>query len=131
MKIERIFISNFKSIPQDGVTLKFRDGMIALVGKNNAGKSNILEAIGILFGSKNPVYSPFPKDCFNDPTQPIIIEAEIIELDWGAGKSIGLSDQQCQNLRHEGKRVETRAGAIKAARNWSYSWPTATKSNRN
>lgn len=89
MKIERIFISNFKSIPQDGVTLKFRDGMIALVGKNNAGKSNILEAIGILFGSKNPVYFPFPKDCFNDPAQPIIIEAEISSWTGGLVKVLG------------------------------------------
>lgn len=45
-----------------------------LVGKNNAGKSNILTAIDILLGSKNPSYIRIDEDHFNDKTKPIEIE---------------------------------------------------------
>ena len=56
MKLDRITIKNFKSISPNGIEIGFKSGLVVLVGKNNAGKSNILEAAGLLFGNKNPRY---------------------------------------------------------------------------
>lgn len=112
MRIKRFTIKNFKSIPPKGITLEFRERFCVLVGKNNAGKSNILEAIGLLFGSKNPRYLRLEQDNYNDLSQPIVIEAELEGLNWGNGKALGLSDKQCGSLMHEGKRVETSPGCI-------------------
>ncbi len=101
MKLARIFISNFRSIGVRGVELEFRHNIVVLVGKNNAGKSNILDAVQHLLGAKNPRYVSIPAASFNDPSKPIVIAAEFSELDYGAGKRIGLSDLQCQNLMKE------------------------------
>ena len=112
MKLQRVSIKNFKSIPPTGIEIAFRKGLLALVGKNNAGKSNIIEATSLLFGTKNPRYVLFPIESFNDPTQPIVLEAEFTGLSWGDGKSLGFSDPQCGSLMHEGKRVETEPGHV-------------------
>lgn len=112
MKLQRVSIKNFKSIPPTGVEIAFRNGLLVLVGKNNAGKSNIIEATSVLLGTKNPRYVPFPIESFNDPTQPIVLEAEFTGLSWGDGKSLGLSNPQCGSLMHEGKRVETEPGHV-------------------
>lgn len=48
MKIKQITIENFRSIKDE--TIIFPDsGILALVGPNNAGKSNILKAIDKIF----------------------------------------------------------------------------------
>ncbi|MEW6458645.1 MAG: AAA family ATPase [Bacillota bacterium] len=112
MRLRRFSIRNFKSISPEGVSIDFRDRFCILVGKNNAGKSNILEALGMLFGSKNPRYIRIEPDSYNDPSQPVVIEAELEGLNWGHGKALGLSDQQCGSLMHAGKRVETEPGCI-------------------
>lgn len=112
MRLRRFSIKNFKSISPEGVTIDFRDRFCVLVGKNNAGKSNILEALGLLFGSKNPRYIRVDPDSYNDPSHAVEIEAELEGLDWSEGKSLGLSDQQCGSLMHDGKRVETKPGCI-------------------
>lgn len=112
MKLQRIAIKNYKSISPAGIEIEFRSGVVVLVGKNNAGKSNILEAVGLLFGNKNPRYVPIPPERFNDPTQPIVIEAEVSDLTWGDGRKVGLSDRQCGSLTHVGKRVETAPGRV-------------------
>ena len=112
MRIKRFIIKNFKSIPPKGITLEFRERYCVLVGKNNAGKSNIFEAIGLLFGPKNPRYLQLEEDQYNDPSQPIIIEAELVGLNWNDGKALGLSDRQCGQLMKEGKNVETSPGCI-------------------
>lgn len=112
MKLDRITVKNFKSVPPAGVEINFTSGLVVLVGKNNAGKSNILEATGLLFGSKNPRYIAVPPDRFNDPAQDIVIEAEFSGVTWGDGKHLGFSDSQCGSLTHEGKRVQTAAGHI-------------------
>jgi putative ATP-dependent endonuclease of the OLD family len=48
MKIDKVEITNFKSIKQ--LTFHFRD-LIFLIGENNSGKSNIIEAIKVFFES--------------------------------------------------------------------------------
>ena len=106
MRIRRFTIKNFKSISPDGVTINFRKRFCVLVGKNNAGKTNILEALGLLFGTKNPRYIRVDSASYNDPSQSIVIEAELENLDWGIAKSLGLSDRQCGMLTRSSKNAE-------------------------
>lgn len=110
MKLNRLTVKNFKSIPPAGVSVEFRDRFVALVGKNNAGKSNIIEAIGMLFGSKNPRYLPIPSEFFHDPSRPLSIEAEFSGATYGDGKSVGLSDAQCHALTPKDKQGQPKPG---------------------
>jgi predicted ATP-dependent endonuclease of OLD family len=45
MKIEKIFIRNFRSIGEDGLEIIFTNNHTIFVGENNVGKSSIIEAI--------------------------------------------------------------------------------------
>lgn len=53
MRFARLIIKNFRSIGPDGLSISFaeRSNLLALVGPNAAGKSNVLEAIGIVLGA--------------------------------------------------------------------------------
>ncbi|GEM_PF-742756 len=112
MRLRRVSIRNFKSIPPRGVDVTFRNRLVVLVGKNNAGKSNILEALSLLFGAKNPRYIRLGPESYNDPSQQMVIEAEFQGLTWAHGKKLGLSDRQCGSLMHSGKRVATSPGCM-------------------
>ena len=48
MKISKIKINNFKSIGEEKNELKLESGVTALIGKNEAGKSNVLDAINAI-----------------------------------------------------------------------------------
>ena len=48
--IKEIYIKNFKSIKEE--TFIFSNNMNAILGSNNVGKSNLLEAIKRCLGSK-------------------------------------------------------------------------------
>lgn len=113
MRLTRITIKNYKSIPSEGVTIEFRERLLVLIGKNNAGKSNLLEAAGFLFGAKNPRYLSFDGNQYNDPSQPIIIEAEVIGATYGDGKSVGLSDAQCHALMRKERKGSPSASSGK------------------
>lgn len=49
-KIKKVFIKNFRSIGSEGLNIDFEQGITALVGKNNSGKSNLIKAIDIVLG---------------------------------------------------------------------------------
>ena len=53
MKFAKLVIKNFRSIGPDGISISFSDksNLVALVGPNAAGKSNVLDAIGIVLGA--------------------------------------------------------------------------------
>lgn len=70
--IEKIKLKNFKSC--NDTTLLLSD-YTPLVGYNNAGKSNCLTAINWLLKKKTLDVS-----FFNDPTQPVIVEADIVGI---------------------------------------------------
>ncbi|WP_104024688.1 ATP-dependent nuclease [Vibrio hyugaensis] len=70
--IEKIKIKNFKSCND---TTLFISDYTPLVGYNNAGKSNCLTAINWLLKKKTLDVS-----FFNNPTQPIIVEADIVGI---------------------------------------------------
>ena len=54
MYISRLIIKNFRSIKYLDISLK--KGKNVVVGRNNAGKSNIVKALDIILGEKAPAY---------------------------------------------------------------------------
>jgi len=114
MRLSRIFVSNYKSIPADGVTLEFRANarFLVLVGKNNAGKSNLLEAISLILGQTSVWRLSFLPSVYNDPSKPIVIEAELADSTFGDGKGVGFSDPQCHALMRAAKTKESYPGRI-------------------
>jgi putative ATP-dependent endonuclease of the OLD family len=52
MYISDLYIKNFRSIKD--IHVKFNNGKNILIGKNNAGKSNIIKALNLLMGEKLP-----------------------------------------------------------------------------
>ena len=74
MRMMKLKIRNFRSFGPRGQEIIFPSLHCALVGKNNAGKSNIFRALGILLGQKSPGYVSFSEDDFFDPAQPIELE---------------------------------------------------------
>jgi predicted ATP-dependent endonuclease of OLD family len=73
MKLRKAIIKNYKSIPVRGVELDFLSNILILVGPNNSGKSNILQALQLILGDSNPTYSAKP-NYFNDLLSPIEIQ---------------------------------------------------------
>ena len=49
MRLDRIIIHNFRSIKD--ITISFDKTCLILLGRNEAGKSNILKAIAAVFGA--------------------------------------------------------------------------------
>jgi len=73
MKIESVRIINYHSI----VDCEFNfPELLALVGENNAGKSNIIYALNLFFSKEKPR----DKYSFNDPTKPIEIIVKFVDL---------------------------------------------------
>ncbi|MCP4551308.1 MAG: AAA family ATPase [Bacteroidetes bacterium] len=64
MTIKSVYIKNYRSIGPNGLTLKFESNLTALIGKNNVGKSTILEALNIVLGDKWPKDSMFKLEDF-------------------------------------------------------------------
>ena len=48
MKFNRIKVRNFRSVGEEGIDFKPKDGLNIIVGENNVGKSNILKALKLL-----------------------------------------------------------------------------------
>ena len=70
MRFSRIIIRNFKSIREmeiDGI-----ENALILVGKNNTGKTSVLDAVRMLTGS----YEPSARD-FNEKKQNIEVEVDL------------------------------------------------------
>jgi len=75
--IKELKIQNFKSIESE--TIKFNKGLNILVGPNNAGKTNIMEAIDLLLGDVYlPNFEPSTDHFFNgEDDREIIIEVSL------------------------------------------------------
>lgn len=55
MYLSRIYIENFRSIKK--LDLRFISGKNIIIGRNNAGKSNIIKAIDLVLGENSPDYN--------------------------------------------------------------------------
>lgn len=64
MYLSRLIISNYRSIKE--LALKFEKGKNVIVGKNNAGKSNIIRAIDLLLGENSPSWAKSENITEND-----------------------------------------------------------------
>lgn len=49
MYISKLQISNYKNF--NDIIINFNDGINAIIGHNNAGKSNLIKALSIIFDS--------------------------------------------------------------------------------
>lgn len=51
MYLKRLDIKNFRVFDEDGVTLAFNQGVNAIIGENNSGKSSVIDAIRIAYST--------------------------------------------------------------------------------
>lgn len=68
MLISKLYIQNFRSIGPTGLTIDFneKENFSVIIGSNNAGKSNILDALSIVLGkTKNSNHQWSQKDFYN------------------------------------------------------------------
>jgi AAA15 family ATPase/GTPase len=80
MHLSKLLISNYRSIQE--LTLKFEKGKNIIVGKNNAGKSNIIKAIDLILGEGSPTWQKSDNITSNDfyngnTSRPIYIFCEL------------------------------------------------------
>lgn len=55
MHLSRLYIKHFRSIRE--LDLRFSKGKTVIIGRNNAGKSNIVRALDIVLGESSPTYA--------------------------------------------------------------------------
>lgn len=77
MRITEISIKNYRSFDSTGQSIKFPTFHCALVGKNNAGKSNIFNCLNLVLGTKNPSYIRFEEEDYFDINHPIEIKVVV------------------------------------------------------
>jgi len=80
MHLSKLIISNYRSIKE--LSISFEKGKNIIVGKNNAGKSNIIKAIDLVLGESSPTWHKSENitanDFFNgDTSKPIYIFCEL------------------------------------------------------
>lgn len=90
MKIKSIYIKNFRSIKEETINFP-KSGILALVGPNNAGKSNILKSINNILGEtwfsedKSEKNDYYLKDTRNKIDIKIIFDDDkSVEIDFGS-----------------------------------------------
>lgn len=86
MYLSRVYIQNFRSISE--LEISFSPGKNVLVGRNNAGKSNIIKAINLVLGEYAPDYKKSESITLDDfhsseqkVTEQIIIWCELTRVD--------------------------------------------------
>lgn len=83
MHISKVFISNYKSFRPEGESLYFYSKKTALIGKNNSGKTNLLSALSLLFGYKNPRYITLNESDYYNSAEPVFIRIEVVTTEEG------------------------------------------------
>jgi predicted ATP-dependent endonuclease of OLD family len=106
--LSRIYIENYRSIKE--LDLSFKKGKNVIVGKNNAGKSNIIKAIDLVLGEKSPTWNKSnnitENDFFEGNTDEKIFiwceltkeRGEIFDLSSYKGAFYKLKDKQSREL---------------------------------
>ena len=65
MYLAELTITNFRSLGPDGITVKLREGLTALVGENDSGKTAIIDALRFLLGTTDQEWLRFSDDDFH------------------------------------------------------------------
>jgi putative ATP-dependent endonuclease of the OLD family len=98
-KLQRLIIENFRSIGEDTVTIEFPENKpIILIGENNAGKSNIIRALELMFGEFHPKFKKLDDyDHFERNTEnEILIKAEV----QGLTNTMGYKNYHCSGFEY-------------------------------
>lgn len=81
MFIRRVYISNFKSFDARGEFVDLNENINILVGKNDTGKTNFIDALDIILGNKSPYQIYLDAKDYNDSNKSIDIEVELVEIE--------------------------------------------------
>ncbi|APD86588.1 hypothetical protein BM527_11100 [Alteromonas sp. Mex14] len=124
MYLSELNISNFRSFGPDGITVKFREGLTALVGENDSGKTAVIDALRFLLGTTDQEWLRFSDDDFhktsvgNSESSEIKISGTFKKLTPGdklgfaeyLTYGVGQGDEPILHLTLTAKRMGTRAG---------------------
>ncbi|MBO7923670.1 AAA family ATPase [Alteromonas sp. K632G] len=124
MYLSELNISNFRSFGPDGITVKFREGLTALVGENDSGKTAAIDALRFLLGTTDQEWLRFSDDDFhktsegNSESSEIKISGTFKKLTHGdklgfaeyLTYGVGQGDEPILHLTLTAKRMGTRAG---------------------
>lgn len=65
MYLAELRITNFRSFGLEGIKVKFREGLTALVGENDSGKTAVIDALRFLLGTTDQEWLRFSDDDFH------------------------------------------------------------------
>ncbi|MCU8084416.1 ATP-dependent nuclease [Shewanella sp. SM23] len=77
MYLAELTITNFRSFGPDGITVKFREGLTALVGENDSGKTAVIDALRFLLGTTDQEWLRFSDDDFHKASKGSSVSNEI------------------------------------------------------
>jgi len=80
MKIYQLRVKNYKSFKDEQV-LNLYGSRYALIGRNNSGKSSLINAIHLILGSKDPRYMNLDETYFFDTSQELLVEITLVTND--------------------------------------------------
>lgn len=77
MYLAELTITNFRSFGPSGITVKFREGLTALVGENDSGKTAVIDALRFLLGTTDQEWLRFSDDDFHKLNEAISESSDI------------------------------------------------------
>jgi hypothetical protein len=96
MRLTKLAVTNFRSI-KGPAEISVPSRHLALVGSNNAGKSNIIAALDWVLGSRAPFNLRATDDDYYLPGKPIVIEATLGEInDEDKRRLMGVASNKAQ-----------------------------------
>ena len=99
-RLKKITVENYRSIGEEPIEIKFpSDCPTILLGENNAGKSNLIRSIELLFGEYHPKYKKLENyDHFSrDETNKISIDAEVSNFKTRLGRN---GEYSCSGFKY-------------------------------
>lgn len=126
MYLAELRIKNFRSFGPEGITVKFREGLTALVGENDSGKTAVIDALRFLLGTTDQEWLRFSEDDFHkssagsSESSEISISGTFKKLTPGDKSGfaeyltygVNQGDEPILHLTHTAKRMGTRAGRL-------------------
>lgn len=82
MRLYQLKLKNFKSFKDEQV-LNLYGRRYALIGRNNSGKSSLINAINLILGSKDPRYINLDETYYYDTSEELIIELALVTKNVG------------------------------------------------
>ena len=104
--ISQISIKNFRSIKE----LTFEpNNLVALIGPNSSGKTNVLKAIDLVLGEGWTTKTTVARELFNDPRQKITIEIDLSnDIEWNYYSTQVMVNKITLEMNHQPLSCEVR-----------------------